>query len=182
MNTNSIITLVVVLALLVVGGFFFFNNQSGEEASETPSTSIGIPVIGSRDTPEMQVGGETNVNPQSTAPAQTVVVTDTNDGFNPNTVTYTSDGFNPKSMTIAKGQSISFVNQSGNEMWVASAVHPSHTTYGGTTRQEHCPDTAGTAFDQCGAGGSYTFTFGKSGNWNYHNHLRASDFGTVIIK
>ena len=169
MNTNTIISIVVVLALLIVGGLFLFSNNNDEGINETPSTATGMPIIGGNDTAETQINEETNSNSQSTPPAQTP------------TVTYTDTGFNPKSVTITKGQSVTFINQSGGEMWVASAMHPSHTEYAGMTRQEHCPDTAGTAFDQCGAGSSYTFSFEKSGSWNYHNHLRASDFGTVIV-
>ena len=67
-------------------------------------------------------------------------------------------------------------------MWVASAQHPSHTVYAGTARQEHCPDTADTAFDQCaGESSGYSFTFEKVGTWNYHDHLNATVFGKVIV-
>lgn len=97
------------------------------------------------------------------------------------TVTYTKDGFSPKAISVKVGTKVTFINQSSNRMWVASDVHPSHEGYSGTTRSQHCPDTAGTAFDQCTAGDSYTFTFGKVGTWAYHNHVVDEDEGVVVV-
>lgn len=97
-------------------------------------------------------------------------------------VTYTANGFSPKTITISKSDTVTFV-ASGGTMWVASNNHPSHTLYSGTTREAHCtggPST--TAFDQCGSGGQYSFTFDKTGTWGYHDHLEASNTGTVIVK
>ncbi len=97
------------------------------------------------------------------------------------TVTYTSNGFSPKEVTVKKGGTVMWKNTSGGKMWVASAQHPSHTVYAGTTREEHCPDTARTAFDQCVGGGDYSFTFDKVGTWGYHDHLKSSFFGKITV-
>jgi plastocyanin len=97
------------------------------------------------------------------------------------TVTYNGDSFSPKTVTIAKGGKVTFTSTGGN-MWVAADEHPTHTEYAGTSRQQHCPDTAGTAFDQCGPGTSYSFTFSKAGTWDYHDHLNSNLEGTVIVK
>ncbi|OGG61987.1 hypothetical protein A3I46_02550 [Candidatus Kaiserbacteria bacterium RIFCSPLOWO2_02_FULL_54_13] len=100
------------------------------------------------------------------------------------TVTYTDQGFSPANVAIPLGTSVTFVNQSSGNMWVASAMHPTHTAYSGTSLSQHCPDTAGTAFDECAAtasGSSYTFVFNKAGTWKYHNHLNISQFGAVTV-
>lgn len=98
------------------------------------------------------------------------------------TVTYAAEGFSPSEVTIKKGGTVTWTNSSGGEMWIASAQHPSHMVYAGTSREEHCPDAAGTAFDQCaGSTGNYSFTFQKVGTWNYHDHLSAQKFGKVIV-
>ncbi|MFB6076721.1 MAG: hypothetical protein ABEK12_01155 [Candidatus Nanohaloarchaea archaeon] len=47
--------------------------------------------------------------------------------------------------------------------------------------QLHCPND-GTVFDQCSTGTTYTFTFGKTGEWAYHNHVRSGDTGTVVVQ
>lgn len=102
------------------------------------------------------------------------------------TVTYTDEGFSPATVTIAAGQPVTWVNESSREMWVASAMHPDHLAYDGTSKDAHC--AAGYAgpvpFDECAAvpaGGSYTFTFTTTGSWKYHNHVNAGDFGTIVV-
>jgi plastocyanin len=100
------------------------------------------------------------------------------------TVTYTATvGFQPQNVTIKKGGTVSFVNQSGQLMWVASAPHPDHDGYDGTTRSEHCaPGYAGPApFDQCADGDTFSFTFNKDGSFNYHNHRLDGDYGTITV-
>lgn len=100
------------------------------------------------------------------------------------TVAYTDQGFSPKSITVPLGTTVIFINQSSGSMWVASAVHPSHAAYGGTSLSQHCPDTTGSAFDECTAitsGNSFSFAFNKEGTWKYHNHVSAGDTGTVIV-
>lgn len=94
----------------------------------------------------------------------------------------TSDGFTPDNLSVKVGDTVKFVKKSTEGMWVASATHPTHTVYGGTTLKEHCPDTSGTAFDQCESGNEYSFTFAKAGTWAYHNHLRVGMYGKVIVK
>ena len=76
---------------------------------------------------------------------------------------------------------MTFESIDGSRMWVASDPHPSHTGYSGTTKQQHCPDVQGVAFDQCSIGPSYSFVFQKIGTWGYHNHASANDGGTVIV-
>lgn len=99
----------------------------------------------------------------------------------PVTVTYSDAGFTPSTVTIKAGTSVTFVNTSSHAMWVASADHPTHTVYSGTSKSDHCPNGTATDFDQCATGTSYTFVFNKVGTWGYHNHVGASDKGTVIV-
>jgi plastocyanin len=99
------------------------------------------------------------------------------------TVTYTAAGFQPQDLTIRKGGTVTFVNKSGNDMWVGGGEHPDHGGYDGTTRSEHCaPGYAGAApFDQCGEGDTYSFTFTKDGSFHYHNHLLDEDYGMITV-
>ncbi|MDO8561678.1 MAG: hypothetical protein Q7S05_02515 [bacterium] len=95
------------------------------------------------------------------------------------TVTYDGSSFSPSSVAIKKGGTVTFAGTS--DMWVASNVHPSHEGYSGTTKAQHCPDTAGTAFDECGKGASYAFTFQKTGSWDYHDHANPAAGGLVNV-
>jgi len=109
------------------------------------------------------------------------------DGVAPSTtpavikVIHFEDGFGPATVTVAKGSTVTWDNQSGGSMWVASAMHPAHAAYSGTTLAQHCNDAADVSFDQCKNGDTYSFTFDKAGTWAYHNHSNASQFGKVIV-
>ena len=86
-------------------------------------------------------------------------------------VTYVDNKFSPKEIVVSQGQIVRFVNESSGNMWVASAVHPSHTVL---------PE-----FDDkksVGAGENYEFTFTEAGKWKYHNHLNPSKGGTVTVE
>lgn len=83
-------------------------------------------------------------------------------------VVYSSEGFVPATLNIKNGTSITFKNQSGRQMWVASGPHPTHTGY--------------SSFDQKSAGDTYTFTFTEPGVYSYHNHLSPKDKGSVTVE
>ena len=149
-------TLIIILIILI-GGWYLLSPS--DEASETPPAGNGETAT---------TTGAMPVKPQDV------------------TVTYTDSGFSPATVTVAQGSTVTWVNQSSHEMWVASGVHPTHTLYDGTDRQTHCAtDYSGpTPFDEClpeSPGTSYSFTFDEAGTWHYHNHVAASDTGTVIV-
>ncbi len=87
------------------------------------------------------------------------------------TVKYTSSGFTPNSVTVKTGTTVTFVNESSKNMWVASSVHPTH---------KDLP-----SFDQLsssGKGTSYSYVFDKAGEWSYHNHRSAGHIGKVVVE
>jgi len=96
-------------------------------------------------------------------------------------VEYTDDGFVPKTVTINKGETVRFVNNSSKKVWVGGDNHPTHTNY-----PEKTPDDClGTSFDTCRSlvtAEFWEFTFNEVGEWGYHNHVRSSHGGTVIVK
>ncbi len=100
------------------------------------------------------------------------------------TVLYGPGGFSPSTVTIRAGDTVTFVNNGGDEMWVASAPHPSHTGYDGTSRDQHCAAgyTGPQPFDQCAVGTNYSFMFQKAGTWAYHNHGNSADHGAVVVQ
>ncbi len=146
---------IVVILLILGGAWWYFGMQPSVVAPVAPTTTADV-----------------NTPPTTTAAPMTA------------TVTYTAQGFSPATVTIAKGGSVTWVNQSGSSMLVASGVHPTHTLYDGTDRTQHCAAgyTGPTPFDQCTPGTSYSFTFDKTGTWKYHNHVKPSDTGTVIVQ
>ncbi|MFZ1987805.1 MAG: plastocyanin/azurin family copper-binding protein [Minisyncoccia bacterium] len=171
MNTNYIVGIVTVL-IVGFGAYAFFSRPAQAPDTETSgmaatTTNTTVSSIPSSDSSTTGTGASVGVGVSVGTPT---------------IVTYTSTGFSPKTVTIKKGQSVIFVNKSGHSMWIGSDDHPAHTKYAGTERKAHCPDTTGTAFDQCGVGDSYTFTFQQTGSWGYHNHTGAEDAGMVIVQ
>ena len=101
------------------------------------------------------------------------------------TITYTKNGFSPSSVEITRGSMVTFVNESGRDMWPASAMHPTHMLYPGSDIKK-C-GTAGESliFDACKGiknGQDWSFTFDQAGAWKFHDHLTPSYFGTITVK
>ena len=86
------------------------------------------------------------------------------------TVTLTSTGFSPKTVTIKAGDKVVWNNESGKDATVDSTPHPVHTSYpllnlGGFSDGE-----------------TLELVFEEAGTYNYHNHLNASQTGSVIVE
>ncbi len=93
------------------------------------------------------------------------------DGMGMVTVRYTNTGFEPAKLTVPEGTMVEFINQSDEEMWVASNIHPSHEILA--------------TFDQfkgAGKGQSYMYTFDKKGTWPYHDHINPSLEGIINVE
>ncbi len=154
--------------LITIGSVLFFN-KSVEQAiapadneGEGNGVTSAVPVPGS-DVPEMVVGsGITAV------------------------VTYTDSGFDPQELgPIAPGDKVIFRNESSRPIWPATAMHPTHAVYDGTTLNEHCAEGAAPSFDSCRGiepGGEWSFIFERVGNWQYHDHLKLGYYGTIVVK
>jgi len=86
-------------------------------------------------------------------------------------ILYTENGFSPKSLNVPAGETVVFSNTIDRGLWVAGPPHPTHHLY---------PE-----FNQGGVSGkgeAYKFTFEKSGQWAYHNHVKPQDFGIIKVK
>ncbi len=93
------------------------------------------------------------------------------DGMGMVTVRYTNTGFQPAKLTVPVGTMVEFINQSDEEMWVASNVHPEHTIL--------------STFDQfqgVGKSQSYMYTFDKKGSWPYHDHINPALEGIITVE
>lgn len=122
--------------------------------------------------------------PKTEAPANNEQTTPvTNEGANKNTIKITASGFEPKTLTIEVGTTVTFVNEDSNKHWPASAVHPTHEVYPGSSIKK-C-GTGEKIFDVCkglAQGESFSFTFNEKGSWKYHDHLSISSTGTIVVE
>ena len=162
---NKTLITILVLAVVVVGAYFLLSSPEATAPTENntlvesgePATQ-GMPVPGEEGVQEMEVV---------------------------HVVAYSSAGFSPSELRIKKGETVTWQNNTSADMWVSSAMHPTHMLYSGTSLAAHCPDPSNTSFDACvgvAPGGSWSFTFSKAGTWPYHDHLHASFFGKVIVE
>lgn len=172
MKTSTLVGALAVVVIVGGLGWWVYGQQSMAPATqETATTTPNMPTGTSEETGgNAQTGTNAGVEVGVTVGAQT------------HQVTYDGNSYSPKDITIKVGDTVTWTNTSSGKMWVASAVHPTHSVYAGTTLNEHCtggPST--TAFDMCAGGSSYTFVFTKVGTHRYHDHISASKTGSVTV-
>jgi len=100
-----------------------------------------------------------------------------------NVIKITANGFEPKTLTVKAGDTVTFVNEDSDKHWPASAMHPTHTVYPGSDVKKCGSDES--IFDACKGleqGESFSFTFNEIGSWGYHDHLRASTTGKIVVE
>ena len=161
---TSTLAVIVILILIIGGGVWYF--------MPTAAPQPAAPVVSVTDTGPAPIPGPSGVQ----------VSISTSTAATSSEVHLTATGFSPKSVTIKRGGTVTFINDTTGKMWVASGDHPSHTAYASTTLKEHCGDEVDVSFDECKAANTYSFTFQKPGNWNYHNHLTPTQFGTIVVE
>lgn len=159
---KKILLIVVALVVVLVGWFLWANKDDFVINNPYPvNTPIPTPLS----------------SPESTTSLIPVV--------SKNIIIYTDSGYTPSLMTIKKGETVIWKNESGNSMWTASAVHPTHKVYPGTDITVCGTQTLLPMFDACGkimSGQSWSFLFNNVGTWGYHNHLDSSKFGKVVVE
>lgn len=139
------------VGLLAVIGIGIFFWQSAQNPAYS-ETASGMGNIGSQDTPD---------------PYDWVIRS-------------TDKGFEPKELSIKQGDRVRFINESSQESWPASAIHPTHSLYPDKD-ENRC---LGSAFDACRGlqyGEFFAFTFNYEGEWRYHDHLDASKTGVIKV-
>ena len=104
------------------------------------------------------------------------------------TITYTSAGYVPKEVTISQGTEVIFENKGRLSlvfMWPATAIHPTHTIYPGSSILKCGGAEKVRIFDSCqgiAPQDSWSFIFNETGSWGYHDHLQARFTGKIIVE
>ena len=157
-TTALIIGAIVVLA--VVGTTIIVQ---GSKKTSTPSQTASPSALATTPVAtENSSSLESNQSLVSPSPTQSAATA---------TVTYDGNSFSPANLTVKQGTAVTFTNSSTQPLWVASDPHPVHNGLAGFDARK------GSA-----QGGSYTYTFKEKGTFGYHNHLRSSDTGTIIVE
>lgn len=85
-------------------------------------------------------------------------------------VSVISSGYSPATVTVKAGTVVTWTNNSGGNIFIASDPHPTHT------------DLPALSSGTVANGGTYSFTFTQKGTWGYHDHLDPTTKGTVIVQ
>ena len=160
--SKTILVIGAVIVVILIAALLLFNQSSEEQPIQ------GIPID------QAPPASEEEPSDGDTAEQPTV---------SSNIVTYTDSGYSPKEITISKGDTVVFKNESSGTLWPASAVHPTHTVYPGSSIQK-CGGSD-IMFDACrglDTGEEWSFTFNEAGSWGYHNHRRAFNTGKIIVE
>lgn len=87
-----------------------------------------------------------------------------------NVISYSSSGFSPAELKVKVGDTVTFKNDSEQVVQVNSAPHPAHTSF---------PELN---VGEIAKGESKSVTFTTVGTKKYHNHLNASESGTIVVE
>lgn len=163
------IVVVIIALIVIVGGYLLVTNMSKSVPGQEDNVPTDSQTNNNQEAPVVNVEVESDAVKTTTTHA----------------VAYTDTGFSPSTLTVKAGDTVIFKNQSSGNMWVGSAMHPTHMVYSGTNLQQHCPDADNNDFDQCqnvATGTSWAFTFTKVGSWGYHNHSNSTHFGKITVE
>lgn len=100
------------------------------------------------------------------------------------TVEITDSGYVPQNLTAKKGSTVTWINKTSTPNWPASAMHPTHEKYPGSSITKCGTGDSEDIFDACKGleeGESFSFTFNEVGEWGYHEHLAVKMFGKIIV-
>lgn len=151
------IIVIVIGIVIILGGIWYFTSNKSKEAIVPVETTVPVPES-SGNVPETQVQ---------------------------NVISATDSGFSPSSITIKKGETITFMSESLQPAWPASAIHPTHTVYPGSNIAKCGTTEENGIFDSCKGllkGEAWSFQFDIPGTWKYHDHLNPSQYGTIIVE
>jgi plastocyanin len=89
---------------------------------------------------------------------------------NNNTIIYTDNGFSPQTLTVQAGDTVSVKNTSARVIDFDSGPHPQHT------------DDPEINIGEIKPGKTSSVKVTIKGSHGYHNHLRVSDTGTLVVQ
>jgi plastocyanin len=164
MNKNLVIIVLAILVLAVFLYYFFTKFRAPTLAPELPQPPTP---------PVFEVPTTPTPTTTETTPTSEVIIK------------ITTDGFEPEEVEITKGTKVTWVNEQSNPSWPASAVHPTHEVYPGSSIKKCGTPEQDKIFDACrglNQGESWSFIFNEVGEWYYHDYLNPSLKGKIVVK
>lgn len=81
-----------------------------------------------------------------------------------------NDGFHPSQLSIQQGESVTFITKRNRPFWPASDEHPTHSIYPEFDAKRPIDPNS-----------TWSFTFTRTGEFKFHDHLSPSFLGTIIV-
>jgi plastocyanin len=170
-NKRLIILAIVAGVILIVISLLSFRNLSSNSKTGKTSTTDQTETTTEHDDGHEQTVTQSDSTQNQTEKIEEMEATVEED--KPpvtHTVSYTNSCYSPQTLSINKGDTVKFVNNSNLDMQPASDPHPNHTNY-----PEFDADNG------VDPGGSFSFTFTRSGTWGFHEHYKPSCKGTITV-
>ena len=157
--SNKVFFALLILAAGVLVGWFLLRGNTSLTEMVQPKQHLSQSVT---PTPAAKSTRDTTAN--GSFMGQTV---EKGGGPERTVVTYTNYGFGPAQITVAKGTTVTFVNESDFSMKVSQSGRQTLSGFG-----ESAP---------VARGGVYEYSFSNIGTWHYYNAVRSRDTGTVVV-
>lgn len=172
MKTQQLLLGLITVLLLVAA---CAGKQPAATAAEPTAPTENVPSTESTTEAVTEPAAETTTKSTATKPS----------GPETHTVEITASGFVPGTVTVKAGDKVEWLNGHTVDAWPASAVHPTHQAYPGSSFNKCNTVDEDKIFDACGRlqqGETYSFVFTQKGTWKYHNHLNFRQTGTVVVE
>jgi len=189
---QSQIAIIIGAVIIVVGGYLLMqtSSNSSQPSPTQPEGTSPAPTLNKNerenDTTKVDNGSLEQVQEQGEAPLPQAPKGEVMTEEGSSLVTYTTaSGYTPAILKVKKGSTVVFKNESDKDMWTASALHPTHTVYPDSDIKKCGTDDSIKIFDMCqglAKDQQWSFTFNEVGTWKYHNHLRVSDTGSIVVE
>jgi len=150
---QGIIWIIILIIILVIVGVVVSSNNNEPSANEE--------VVMTATTTEVRL---TENQPSLSSVARDTTGT--------TVVTYSDKGFSPFIVEIEAGESIKFVNESNDALWLTANGHP-------TAADQFYPEfDSGKSLKR---DESYSFVFNNKGVWGYKNLNNEEHLGTIVV-
>lgn len=153
MNRSLLIAIIAVVVLLLGGALFAMNRNN--KSTPTPSPS---PTTNTSTTPPASNNESTSgtTTPPETPPSASSA----------NIINIKNNIFSPSQITVKKGEAVTWTNND-------TVAH---------TVTDDLSDVGGPNSGTVEPGQSYTFTFEKTGSFQYHCKIHTSMRGTIVVQ
>lgn len=171
-SRSATIAVVIVLLTLIVVAIAMSSNKDTHTTDAQPATNTLNTKTDENATSDSPTTDSTTTTKSTTTPdTSTTTDTTTTTPQKVAVITYVNNAFSPSVVTIASGGSVTFTNADTKSINIASDPHPSHTEY--PALNLGLLSTGKT---------SESVSFSKAGTYSYHNHINATQAGTIIVK